>query len=340
MKFLLCLIAAFPLVFGCSSRALTHSSRSTAAIAEVHNYVYFARDRERILDSGFLGTSRLQGAQLLYAWKELETDEGVYDFSEVQKDLDFLKSKGKRLFVQIQDTTFDPARAAVPKYLRENPTYNGGVVYQYDDDGKPAGWVMMRWDPAVRNRFHKFLDAFGKAFDGKIEGVALQETAIDVVANGKPMPNGFTYDGYRNAILANMKAAKRAFPRSVVIQYANFMPGEWLPDDDHSYLRSIFKYAVEIGVGVGSPDLMPEKSSYLNHAYKFMHELNGTIPIGIAVQDGNYGGKTNDDTAPQAPWPNLVPKLFEYASGYLRVNYIFWGAQEPYFSHDVVPHFK
>ena len=43
---------------------------------------------------------------------------------------------------------------------------------------------------------------------------------------------------YRDAVITNMHALKKAFAKSVVIQYANFMPGEWLPDSDKSFLRN------------------------------------------------------------------------------------------------------
>jgi hypothetical protein len=319
---------------------LACASASIATASPVHNFVYFARERENISDPEFLSTARLEGAQLLYAWGELESEQDVYDFSAVQQDLESLASKGKRLFVQIQATTFDPAQLAIPKYLKAVPAFHGGVVLQYDDRGNPAGWVVMLWDSAVRARFQKLLAALGDRFDGKIEGVALQETAIDITAGGHAAPAGYSDSNYRDAILSDMFALRAAFPRSMAMQYANFMPGEWLPDDDHGYLQSVFQYGVENGIAIGAPDLMPKKTSYQNHAYKLMSQLKGRLPLGVAVQDGNYIGRTNDTTVPTGPWPDLVPDLAQYATDFLGVNYIFWGAQQPFFSHDVVPFFR
>lgn len=318
----------------------TAYTKPTSDNQKAHHFAYYGRDRERITEENFINSPSLEGAQLLYAWSELESDEGTYDFSEIQKDLDFLRSKGKKLFVQLQDTTFSISRTVLPKYLTKNPKFNGGAVYQYDDQGKPEGWALRRWDPAVRARLHALLAALGKALDGKIEGIALQETAIGVSPTGPNAAQDFTYEGYRDAILSNMEALKRSFPRSVAMQYANYMPGEWLPNDDHSYLRSVFLKAKTLGMAIGAPDLMPNHLSQQNHTYKFMHELGGTLMTGVAVQDGNYSGKTNDDSIPKEPWPNLVPKLFEFATQFLHSQYIFWGAQEPYFSHDVVPYLK
>ena len=276
----------------------------------------------------------------MYSWRQLERDEGVYDFSDIRDDLEFLKSKGKKIFIQIQDTTFDPAKSAVPNYIVKNPKYNGGTVFQYDSQGKPEGVVAMRWNSEVRLRFKKLLDALGQRFDGEIEGINLQETAIGVEESQTTLAKGFTYDKYRDAILENMTSLKQAFPTSTTMQYLNFMPGEWLPDDDKSYLRSVFAHADKIGVGIGAPDLMPDKPGQKNHIYKFMSEGRWTIPLGIAVQDGNYSGETGEDRKPTEPWPNIVPHLEEFAETTLKVNYIFWGAQEPYFSHDLIPYLK
>jgi hypothetical protein len=41
-------------------------------------------------------------------------------------------------------------------------------------------------------------------------------------------------------IITNMKALKQAFPKSVAMQYANFMPGEWRPTEDKGYLRAVY----------------------------------------------------------------------------------------------------
>ena len=73
----------------------------------VHHYVFYNRDRERISDPAFLGTKACEGAQLKYTWRELERAKGIYDFSAIQHDLIFLQSKGKKLFIQLQDASFD-----------------------------------------------------------------------------------------------------------------------------------------------------------------------------------------------------------------------------------------
>jgi len=311
---------------------------SIATAKGIHHYVFFNRDRERISEHGFLETSAFEGAQLKYTWKELEPEKDNYNFSIIQSDLDFLTSKEKKLFIQLQDVSFDISIINVPQYLCEDNNYNGGVAKQYRYEGNdeknavPEGWVARRWDPAVQKRFQKLLFALGKEFDGKIEGINLPETSVEFGESGWLFPKGFTFDVYKNAIISNMKALKRAFPKSVTMQYANFMPGEWLPWKNESYLSSVYQSAQELKVGVGGPDLLPYRKGQMNHSYQFIRQSDGIVPTGIAVQWGNYE-YTNPKTGKQV----TVQELLEFGRDYLKVDYIFWCPQEPYYSERLIP---
>ena len=308
----------------------------------VHHYVFFGQDRDKIkTDSGFLGTEAFEGAQVAYSWRQLEPQKDQYDFSAIREDLAFLTSKGKKLFIQLQDTTFSEARISVPRYLLNDPQYNGGADKQYrvkDNDEEHAvvdGWMVRRWDPAVQERLQKLLFALGKEFDGRIEGINFAETSASFGESGRLFPKGFSFETYRDAIITNMKALRQAFPKSVVIQYANFMPGEWRPTDDKGYLRAVYKAAQELKVGVGGPDLLPYRPAQLKNSYPLIREAAGTLTVGVAVQDGNY-----EDRQPQTQKPITIPELFKFATEDLRVNYIFWCTQEPYYSEQLIPFLK
>lgn len=304
----------------------------------IQHFVYFARERHDIVDHPLLKHTMFKGAQIMYFWKNLEPQKGQYDFSILEEDYEYLKKHGKKLFIQIQDATFYPNYNAVPNYLLTND-YDGGAIQQYNENGEPAGWVAKRWNQKVRERFALFLQALGKEYDGKIEGINLQETAIDINEKNDP---SFSEQKYVTGLKANMLALKNAFPTSTTMIYANFMPGEWLPWEDRGYLKSIYKYGEEIGVGLGGPDLMVKRTGQLNHALTLMHEGHYTVPIGIAIQDGNYIGETGDvgNGAMDSNNENIVPMLHEFARDFLRVNYMFWVNQEPYFKEHVLPCFS
>src|SRR5690348_657949 len=125
---------------------------STVAAKPTHHYVFFGQDREKMKEAAsFFETKAFEGAQVAYSWRQLEPAKDAYDFSAIRDDLAFLTAKRKRLFIQIQDVTFSEARINVPRYLLQEPRYNGGAdkQYQYEADheetAKVAGWMARRW---------------------------------------------------------------------------------------------------------------------------------------------------------------------------------------------------
>ena len=301
------------------------------------SYIYFNRDRERVSEPSFLDNGGIAGAQLKYSWRELEPERDRYELAPVLEDLAYLEQHGKRLFVQLQEVSFDE-RINVPDYLVEDPAFGGGVGRQYeweesdDSDAVFDGHVARRWDPAVRERFARLLQAMGDELDGRIEGINLPETAVGFGESGRLYPEGYTPEGYFEGIKAMMTAARAAFPTSIVIEYANFMPGEALPEDDRGYLRGVYRHAERAGIGVGGPDLLPYRRGQQTHSLPLIAARAPEIPAGMAVQWGNLA-----DVNPITGVPVTVEELYEYARDSLRLDYIFWGVQEPYYSNDVLP---
>jgi hypothetical protein len=308
----------------------------------IHHFVYFAKDREAIINHPILQHLIFKGAQIMYSWRDFEPQKGQYDFSILKEDFEYLEKYGKKIFIQLQDVTFNPKYKAVPDYLLTDE-YEGGAVLQYNDEGKPEGWVAKRWNKKVRERFALLLQALGKEFDGKIEGINLQETSIGV----SKLDPDFSEQAYINGLKENMLALKKSFPSSTTMIYANFLPGEFLPWNDKGYLKSIYQYGEQIGVGLGGPDLMVTRRGQLNNPLALMHEGNYSVPIGIAIQDGNYIGKTGADAdyredadKGNTSRNNIVPLLHAFAREFLKVRYMFWVNQEPYFREDVMPCFS
>src|SRR5690348_14210717 len=116
---LCCMLA----LIGSPSLLAPASADQTARPKPIHHYVFFNRERERIKEPTFLQTQAFEGAQLKYTWRELEHGKDDYDFGEIEHDLAFLSSKGKKLFIQIQDISYDPSIVPVPRYLLNDPQY-------------------------------------------------------------------------------------------------------------------------------------------------------------------------------------------------------------------------
>ncbi|HEX5970593.1 MAG TPA: hypothetical protein VFY85_01635 [Gemmatimonadaceae bacterium] len=325
------------------SVAQGRASRCTDGIAtrgasvRPRHYVFLNRDRQRIADSAFLRTAALEGAQVKYTWRELEPEQDRYDLSAIQHDLEYLNAHGKRLFIQLQDVSFDAQIVNTPDYLQRDSVYHGGIARQLavgsDSIVHAGGWMARRWDPAVQARWRRLVDTLGRAFDGKIEGIVLPETSIDVTPDTARWPAGFSPQRYRNAVIENMAALKHAFPRSVTMQYGNFMPGEWLPADDHGHLKSVYAAAARLGAAMGGPDLLPHQRGHMLHAYPLLHEHARAGVTGIAVQEGNY--ERVDPCTGRRP---SIAELIDFARWKLGVRYVFWSTEEPYYSRDVLPY--
>jgi hypothetical protein len=304
-----------------------------------HHYVFYGMDREALhRDSLFLRAPAFEGAQVAYSWRQLEPRENEYDFTMIREDLAWLRAHGKRLWIQLQDVSFANGHIPVPQYLVSEPQYSGGIARQYriegDDESTavPQGWAMRRWDPAVQERFYRLLDRLGREFDGFVEGINLAETSVTFGTTGRLFPAGFSFPAYRDGVIANMKALKLAFPKSIALVYANFMPGEWRPTDDRGYLAAVYRAARESGVGVGGPDLMPHRRGQLHGSYPLIRESSAIVPTALAVQDGN-----SDEINPVTGIRVTASELLEYATSALRLHYVFWGIEEPFYSAQVVP---
>ena len=265
------------------------------------------------------------GAQVVYSWKALEPSEGQYDFSPIERDLAATDALGKKLFIQIQDRFFDVKARNIPAYL-QTAQYAGGLAAQVDNagEGQPQGygWVALQWNADLRARYQALLVALAKKFDGKVYGINLPETAIDI--DMKHDQTGFSCDAYFDAEMANLAAARAAFAQSHVVQYANFWPCEW--ENDHNYMGRLFAYAARNKIGLGGPDVIPWRKGQMKNAYPFFHQMKGKLAlVAMAVQEPTLTYK-NPKTGKRFTKEELVA----FARDYLGADIVFWSAESPW----------
>nr|WP_315028409.1 hypothetical protein [uncultured Chryseobacterium sp.] len=289
------------------------------------NYIYTSsgdlQDIEKMITRKDIG-----GVQIVYNWRALETSKDVYDFSVIEKDLQYLTSLDRKLFIQLQDRFFEPQARYIPDYVLKEKEYTGGLVPQYDNPGenKPVGngWVTQQWNPAVQMRYQKLISELAKKFDGKIQGINLPETAIDI--DMKRDKTGFSCDKYFQAELDNLKFAKNVFHQSYVLQYVNFFPCEW--ENDHQYMSRLFDFANKNNVGLGGPDIVPNKNAQMKNSYPFFNQYKGKLSlVAMAVQEPTLTYKN-----PKTKKPFTKEEFVSYAQEYLGVNIIFWSVESPW----------
>ncbi len=298
---------------------------ATATGAAPLNFLFTDSD-ELVRLTPLLERPDIGGAQIVYSWKSLETAKGVYDFEQVEKDLALLEGLNKKLFIQIQDRFFEIQHRNVPRYLLEEPQFGGGLVAQVDNPGenKPEGhgWVAQQWNPEVRKRYQSLLQALARKFDGRVFGVNLPETAVGVdVERDK---TGFTCDSYFAAELENIAFARKVFSKSHVVLYANFWPCEW--NNDKKFMSRTFEFAHANAIGLGGPDIVPNKKAQMKNSYPFFNQYKGRLNlVAMAVQP-----PTLTYTNPETTQPFTREEFVAFAENYLGVDIIFWSTTAPW----------
>ncbi len=291
------------------------------------HYLYTSSD-DLIKINELISRPDIQGVQVVYNWRSLETDKDEYDFSAIEKDIEYLSKLHRKLFIQIQDRFFEPDAKYIPDYLMQDTIYQDGLVPQFDRPGeyKPItqGWVTQQWNPSVKVRYQKLLRMLAEKFDGKIYGINLPETAIDI--DQKNDKTGFSCDNYFQAEIENLKFARQVFKHSYVVQYVNFWPCEW--NNDHQYMSRLFSIAAQEGIGLGGPDIVPNKKVQMENSYPFFHEYKGKLNIVVmAVQEPTLtyiNQKTNK--------PFTKTEIIDFSEQYLGVDIIFWSTASPWLS--------
>ena len=318
MKWFAGLAAACIAVF-----ALPGSARPAPAL---RHFVYLGQDE---LDAALpiLDRADIAGAQVIYVWRNLEPDEGVYDFSMIEHDLALTHARGKGLFVEVLDRFFTPGARHLPQYMLDEPEYGGGLARQFDNSepGRapvPAGWIARQWDPQVRARFQALLAALAERFDGRITGIILPETAATVDRNAPP--EGFDCDTYFAAAKENVLFARRAFRRSHVVQYVNFWPCGW--NNARGYMSRFFEFAAANRIGVGGPDIVPNRTGQMRNSYPFIRAYRDEVPlVAMAVQE-----PTLEYLNPETARPFTREEFERFAVDYLGVDIIFWTRDAPW----------
>lgn len=296
-----------------------------AAFAAPQNFVYTSSG-ELEAAKPILARDDIGGAQIVYNWRMLEPEKGNYDFSRIEADLALVDAQGKKLFIQIQDRFFSPKARNVPDYLLNDTQYGGGLAPQFDNPGEGkavgSGWVAMQWNPAVRERYQALLAALAERFDGRVYGVNLPETAIDL--DEKHPPEGFSCDAYFAGEMENLTFARKAFAKSKVVQYVNFWPCEW--ENDHNYMGRVFEFAASNGIGLGGPDVIPHRKGQMKNSYPFFNKYKGRLAlVAMAVQEPTLTYK-NPNTGKRFTKHEFVG----FADDFLGADLIFWSTSSPW----------
>jgi hypothetical protein len=259
--------------------------------------------------------ANVRGVQTRYYWRDLEPTKGVYDFTEIDKELAMAAAVGKRLFIVIGTKTFTAGSRALPDYMHTDE-YSGGA-YRIQIDAKDAvgteattGENIALFDPDVRDRFIALTTALGQRYNGNnaFEGIGFNETALGQAV--VPLTSTQKADFFTN-LAAVDAATRKAFPNTVVLQFFNY---------PRPYMPALVNSAISNSVALGGPDTFLNDSELEASAYIHYDTAWGKVPLGPSVQAENY--VTTYQGGPYTP--PAVTDLYAFAKGRLHANYIFW----------------
>lgn len=271
-----------------------------------------------------------RGALIIAPWGMLEPKPGEYDFSQIDKDLNYLKSfpTPKRLMIEVWWQTFGGEIPKTPQNAEDRyvPDYivdGGGVtVSNY------GGYSVRIHDPKWMNRLIALFQALGKRYnsDPYVEQIVITETAAeyaDKTFSGAAMTSQFK---------RLIPAVRAAWPNTSAVLYLNFLES---PDAT----AQVAALCAETGVGIGAPDILPPPphgpwedwgsralrgagyQRQMPHKDWFGNfgttDYRGKIPISYSFEVPEMGGKKL-----------LPPALYDYAYDTLKATHIVWGSVE------------
>ena len=246
------------------------------------------------------------GVQMRYRWGDLEREEGHYDFSPIERDLERVSRAGLQLVAVIEDKSFN-GEVPTPAYLHGKHTLRG-----------KRGFTALRWDPVVVDHMSKLVAELGRQVDchPNFEGIAFQETALSL-DDSVLYSSGYTPEKYRDALQRLLRSASDALPRSRVFWYMNFLPGQ------QEYIAEIAKSMVGRGVVMGGPDILPDNPALTRRTYPFYERFSKKMKLFGSMQHDSYRHPRRVAASGSDEFWSMED-LFVFARDQLHVDYVFW----------------
>jgi hypothetical protein len=253
--------------------------------------------------------SGVRGFMKRYTWRQLEPTQGNYNLSEIQSDLAWCQSYGKKLIVMIEDKTF----------VFEKP--GPGYLDQYEIRNRVGGFTLARWNSYVISRMNALTKALGNRFDSSnaLEGVIIGEETAPSIDNTSLNANGYTAAKYRDAYISMLGSAAASFPTTRIFWYMNYFPG------NQDYIGSVLTAVAPKGVVMGGPDVAPDDGSLNSMVYPYYTKFQGKMPLFGQVEGRCYAHEHLTSGYSTKYW--TMPELFRFARDELHVDYVFWVRQ-------------
>lgn len=239
----------------------------------------------------------MEGVIYKLTWRECETSEGVYDFTNLKRSLDFAQTEGKGFIIRLLYKSYiDTEPKRIPDYiLNDHATYGGDagsggmILNQFD------GYTPRMQNQALMARFKAFIAACGKAVGNHpaLEGVSLDEStwSLSYDSGTWPVP-GLKAQDLIDAFAALNQQWRDSFPGKDVYVFINFFE-----DSSPAKTRSVLLDYVAKGYlpAVTDTKRRPENNNTLQDVaplYPFPEDVRSMICVDYMSTGENDSGLT------------------------------------------------
>jgi hypothetical protein len=253
-----------------------------------------------------------KGGLIRLAWGALEPQKDRYDFSQIDKDLAYVKSIGKKLIIEVWWEGYKPESVG-----QGGDRYFPDYIVAIPDSIKESGgyWSINLDDPYLMDRFIALCAALAARYDNDpaVELFAINETAHET---GREWPRAVP-----------LIASK--WKHTNVVLYMNWIDGADLA-------RTVMATLAANSAGVGGPDTLPPESE----GGRFGEDMGSRALRGVGrdaiYQDSpehGYGDFGSTDYRGRVPVAynyqaihGIPPStLIKYQLDTLKATHIIWG---------------
>jgi len=247
-----------------------------------------------------------KGGLITVTWGEVEPIEGQYDFSQIDKDLAYLKSMGKMLIIEVwwQKYGGDVNARYFPQYIIDA----GGIGSIPSQNEHHVLINEQQW----ADRYIALQRALAARYDGDpgVEQVVITETASTSAYEFKYI----------------VPAVAAFWSKTAVVLYMNWV-------DTPELARDLMAICAQNAVGVGGPDILPPKPISPTGEDNGSRALRGVGRDSLYSDGTNIGDFGSIDYRGRIPVSysyealfNIPPSaLIGYAMNTLKATHIVWG---------------
>ncbi|SFM78992.1 SGNH/GDSL hydrolase family protein [Rugamonas rubra] len=267
-------------------------------------------------------TAAWRGIELPCYWRELEPNEGEYQYKKIEDWLEalgeYVNKNGvnvkKHLIVYLLSDSYNrQAKDSFPDYILAEGYADGGKyggVYPHNFSGStPRGFKARYFHPKIQER----LIALGKALAAKFDDHELFEAfRMDETSPGETFAHDFPKErtNYVEGQINIAHQINKAFKKTMFIMGFNYVA-------DQKFSRAARMF-IQAGVGMGGVDLVMSDRALAGRyqSYDIIKAASPYVPSVIHFDGGNYMSNANT--------PQDITKLVDYAKDRLHASHICW----------------